>query len=115
VPLLHALSSKQSQTTVNAAQSPTSAAKRSPTAEVRHAREVTAIVPGAWCSKMLRATLEERLRIAKAHVALGNMSIHRQRERVSEMEQAGRDTTATKRTKRLLNNVLGLQAMRIAT
>jgi hypothetical protein len=64
---------------------------------------------------MLRATLEERLRIAKAHVALGNMSIHHQRERLSEMEQAGRDTTATKRTKRLLNNVLGLQAMRIAT
>ena len=31
------------------------------------------------------------------------------------MERAGRDTTATKRTKRLLNNVLGLQAMRIAT
>ena len=64
---------------------------------------------------MLRATLEERLRIAKAHVALGNMSIHSQREGVSQMEQAGRDTTATKRTKRLLNNVLGLQAMRIAT
>ena len=62
---------------------------------------------------MLRATLEERLRIAKAHVALGN--IHSQREGVSQMEQAGRDTTATKRTKRLLNNVLGLQAMRIAT
>ena len=31
------------------------------------------------------------------------------------MERAGRDTTATKRTKRLLNNVLGLWAMRIAT
>ena len=83
--------------------------------EARHAREVTATIAGRMVLKMLRAILEERLRIAKAHVALGNMSIHRQRERVFEMEQAGRDTTATKRTKRLLNNVLGLQAMRIAT
>ena len=65
--------------------------------------------------EMLHATLEERLRIAKAHVALANMSVHRQRERVSEMEQAGRDATATKRPKRLLNNVLGLRAMRLAT
>ena len=44
--------------------------------------------------RMDRATLEEQFRLTKAHVALANEQIARQRELVSLLEQAGKDATA---------------------
>ena len=60
---------------------------------------------------MNRATLEQRLRAAKAHVALGDDHIDRQRELVSALKKGGRDATAAQT---LLNTFRGLQEVHVA-
>jgi len=60
---------------------------------------------------MDRATLEQRLRAAKAHVALGDDHIERQREVVSALKKDGKDATAAQT---LLNTFRGLQEIHVA-
>jgi hypothetical protein len=58
-----------------------------------------------------RAALEERLRVAELHVALGKEHINRQRELVASLKQDSHDVIAAKR---LLKNYYNLQAMHVA-
>ena len=55
--------------------------------------------------RMDRATLEEQFRLTKAHVALGNEQIARQRELVSLLEQAGKDATTANQMLRHLEKL----------
>jgi hypothetical protein len=60
---------------------------------------------------MDRATLEEHLALAAAHVAAGERLVARQRELVAQLERDGHDTLeATK----VLNQLEQLQALYIA-
>ena len=60
---------------------------------------------------MDRNTLEEQLRITKAHVVLGNEHIACQRELVSVLEQAGKDASAADQLLKLFHK---LQEMHVA-
>jgi hypothetical protein len=60
---------------------------------------------------MDRQALEERLKVAKAHVALARESVRRRREIVLELERARRDTS---KANRLLQQALDLEQVDIA-
>ena len=60
---------------------------------------------------MDRATLEEQLRLTKAHVALGYEQIVRQKELIGLLEQAGKDATAANQ---LLKHLEKLQEVFVA-
>jgi hypothetical protein len=61
--------------------------------------------------RMDRATLEEQFRLTKAHVALGNEQIARQRELIRLLEQAGKDAAAANQ---LLRHLEKLQEVFVA-
>ena len=60
---------------------------------------------------MDRQALEDRLKVAKAHVALDRESVRRRLEIVLELERARRDTSAANR---LLQQALNLEAFDVA-
>jgi hypothetical protein len=60
---------------------------------------------------MDRPALEERLRVAKAHVALDRESVRRRRAIVFELERARRDTSEANH---LVQQVLDLEAFDVA-
>jgi hypothetical protein len=57
---------------------------------------------------MDRATLEEQRRLTKIHIALGSEQIARQRELVSLLEQAGKDTSAANQLLKHLEKLQGV-------
>jgi hypothetical protein len=60
---------------------------------------------------MDRQALEERLKVATAHVALDRDSVRRRQEIVLELERARRDTSEASR---LLQQALDLEALDVA-